>query len=173
MVTHHVSTKSSTFSGFDRFSKFVLIGNNIDGYVNVDVEEFLDFHAATKRLPEIFKTLDFAGEWNVSFYQVPNNWKIALKYGYYKVPKMGKKVFSFGYMHCGDENEIFLTPALIHIACITKNIDEQWEDEGDRLEVTICEEYYTTRLIEHLDDKVFKDDNYPGDLTELYARAYV
>jgi hypothetical protein len=81
MVTHYLNNKTKTFVGFDRFSSFVLIGNNIDGFVNVDVITFNNYEEAMKVLPGIFNTLEFAGEWDLSFYQVPNNFTIESQYG--------------------------------------------------------------------------------------------
>lgn len=172
MVTHYLTNHTKVFSGFNRFSKFVLIGNNIDGHVNVKVIEFAQFQDAMNELPGIFRVLEFGGEWNLSFYQVPDNFSIKHLYGYYKVPRKGKKVFEFSYMQAGENNEIHVTPALIHISCTTKDIQENWDDDADHMDFEIFEEFYTTLLKEDLDRKFFKDEEYPGDITALHKEAW-
>jgi len=172
MVTHYLTNKTKTFDGFDRFSSFVLIGNNIDGFVNVDLIKFNNYEEAMKALPGIFNNLEFGGEWDLSFYQVPENFSIKTQYGYYKSPMEGSKVFEFSYMNSGEDNQIFLTPALIHISYTFKDIEEQWEDGEDHLNFDIYEGYFTIQLKEYLDRKSFKDEDYRGDITALYVEAY-
>ena len=172
MVTHYLSNQTKIFSGFDRFSRFALIGNNIDGRVNVGVMDFANYLEAISILPGVFSDLKFEGEWNLSFYQVPDDFKIKHLYGYYKVPKKGRRVFDFGYMMAGDQNEIFLTPALIHITCNSKHIEEKWDDDEEHLDFDIYEEFYTTLLKEDLDRKSFRDEEYRGDITALHVEAW-
>jgi len=150
----------------------VLIGNNIDGRVNVGIDEFSNYQEAMAELPGIIRNLEFGGEWNLSFYQIPDDFRIKMLYGYYKVPKKGKRVFEFGYMQAGEQNEIFLTPGLIHISCITKDIRDKWEDGQDHLNFEIYEEYFTIMLKEELDGRSFMDEDYPGDITALHKEAW-
>ena len=43
----------------DKFSKFVLIGNNIDGFVNVNIVEFGNFEEVKFNLPGILGNLRY------------------------------------------------------------------------------------------------------------------
>ena len=47
----------------DYNSNFILIGNNIDGNVSLDSITFNDFEDLKLRLPQIFYTLEYSGEW--------------------------------------------------------------------------------------------------------------
>ncbi len=67
MVKHYLKAKTTTFSKFNRFSKFALLGNNIDGYVSCTEEVFADFDEVIERLPTILNGLDYAGEWEFTF----------------------------------------------------------------------------------------------------------
>jgi hypothetical protein len=163
MVTHYLTNQTKIFSGFDRFSKFVLIGNNIDGRVNVWIEKFTNYQEAILALPGIFQNLEYEGEWNLSFYQVPDDFKIKHLYGYYKVPKKGRRVFDFGYMKAGRRNEIFLTPGMIHITSRSKDFERKWSKKEVQVDYLVYEEFYTTLLREDLNSKSFNKEDYPGE----------
>jgi len=79
-------------------SNFLLIGNNIDGRVDVDIVNFNNFEELKLSLPAILVNLECSGEWNLKLYQVPQQFKIIKKYGYYKVPSRGKLIFEHSYM---------------------------------------------------------------------------
>lgn len=174
MIQYTVNNKSSKFKRFDRFSKFVLIGNNIDGRVNVWTEEFQNFEEVKQNLPKIFKELDFEGEWTLKLYQVPDNYAIHHRYGYYKVPSRGKLVLEYSYMVAGDEIEIFITNKMIHIASISRSIDRYWKPVGEEKEcLQIYEEYVTVELIENIDGREIKNNEYRGDKHELFKDIFV
>jgi hypothetical protein len=82
----------------DYNSNFILIGNNIDGYVSIDSITFAGFEDLKLRLPQIFDNLEYFGEWDLKLYQVCNSSKIIKKYGYYKIPNSGKLLFEYNYM---------------------------------------------------------------------------
>jgi hypothetical protein len=62
MISYYHNHTKKKFSKFDRFSKFLLIGNNIDGRVNVWTEAFENFEEVKAKLPEIFSNLEYYGE---------------------------------------------------------------------------------------------------------------
>lgn len=62
MIRYYHNHTKRRFSKFDRFSKFILIGNNIDGRVNVWIEAFENFEEVKIRLPEIYANLEYEGE---------------------------------------------------------------------------------------------------------------
>lgn len=102
------------FNKFRPESKFLVIGNDIDGKVNVGIKEFTSFEELKIKLPEIIKKLKFEGEWVIELYQIPDNYQIIKQYGYYKVPKPAKKVLKINYMDVEEANEILISDALIH-----------------------------------------------------------
>jgi hypothetical protein len=75
-------------------------------------------------------------------------------------------------MNAGEDNQIFLTPVLIHISCTLKDIEEKWEDGEDQLNFDIYEEYVTILLQEDLDRKSCRDEDYRGDITALHVEAW-
>jgi len=109
------STKRFTIKTIDLFSKFVLIGNNIDGFVDVGLREFENFEDVKSRLPNIIKNLNYAGEWDLKLYQIPDQLKIKRLYGYYKVPLRGKLILEFSYMNVDKNIDVFITDGIIHI----------------------------------------------------------
>lgn len=170
MVTYNLITHKRKFSRFDRFSKFVLIGNDIDGRVNIDIIEFENYEEVKIRLPKIFENLWFEGEWRIHLYQVPQKWSINYKYGYYRVPRRGKLVFEFTYMHAGGRNGIFLTNKIIHIYCFTQVFD-RWSDVTYGLEksypLKIYEKSITVELIEPIDGKKINYNDFRGNIEEI------
>lgn len=74
------------FRGFNRYSKFILIGNQIDGFLKFDKEVFNSYEDFKEWLPLIINQLEAGGEWALELYQVPDNFRIWRKYGYYEVP---------------------------------------------------------------------------------------
>jgi len=106
-------TKELRYKSLNRFSKFVLIGNNIDGFVNIDVVEFENFDEVKMKLPSIVKSLKFEGEWNLSLYQIPDNFKIKHLYGYYIVPQKGKLILELSYMNVCKNVNVFISVSSI------------------------------------------------------------
>lgn len=79
-------------------AKFILIGNNIDGFVSFDFKEFKNFDEVKENLFDILHNIYCVGEWNISLYQVEEGYKIRKKYGYYKIPNRGKMIYCYSYM---------------------------------------------------------------------------
>ncbi len=79
------------------YSKFVLIGNTIDGYLDFKFKEFANFEEVKSHLFDILTKIKSNGEWNIALYQVKESYKLKNKYGYFKVPDRGKLIFSYGY----------------------------------------------------------------------------
>ena len=167
MVSYYQDYHKRRFTKFDRFAKFVLIGNNIDGMVNVDVVKFQDFDEVKNKLPEIFGNLYYEGEWTMHLYQVPDKWSIHHRNKYYKIPSKGKVVFEFSYMNAGERNHIFITNTIIHIATLSKYFDRYWkENNDDSYNFKIFEEYITVELIEPIDGRKLKNTEFRGVLRE-------
>lgn len=193
MIKHYLSTKTKKVTGFNRFSKFVVLGNNIDGMVSIKHEEFENWADFTTRFPEMYKNIDFFGEWSLNIYQVPDDYKLKYKYGYYKVPDKGKMIADIGYMEiAGEQIDVFISNALIHFqsrstagtenwdndidfdTIVDINTDTDIDDENERdFEVTeIFEQYLTILLHEELDCKTFNDIDYPGNAGNVHHEIY-
>ena len=112
----------------DQNSKFILIGNNIDGSVNFEFSEFDCFEQVKEKLPQILFNIKGYGEWNLSLYQVDNEYKITKKYGYYKYPKKGKLLFSHTYMNLPIKDIQFKNNEIIFIGC-QLDVEENWNTE--------------------------------------------
>lgn len=152
MVEIHI-TKRSFSRTYDRFSKFILIGNKIDGYVSFRFQEFKNYEEAMREMPKIFQAIECAGEWNLEFYQVPNDYKLHKRWGYYAVPNKGKLVFSYSYMDVGEVIEMTMNHSMIHIASISRDKREVWNDwdsevdsEAEFDDFDIYESYITIHL---------------------------
>lgn len=101
----------------DKHSKFILIGNNIDGIVQFNFCEFANFEEVKEKLPQTLYDLEAWGEWNLSLYQVPENYKIRRKYGYYKYPNRGKHIYSHTYMDLPIKDVHFKRNSILFIGC--------------------------------------------------------
>ena len=60
--------------------QFILIGNNIDGFINVDLITFIDFTELKAKMPSILINIEHSGEWDLKLYQVCNSFQIIKKY---------------------------------------------------------------------------------------------
>jgi hypothetical protein len=78
--------------------QFILIGNSIDGGIDVNIISFNNFEELQSKLPSILANLEHFGEWDLKLYQVSKPYKIIKKYGYYKIPDSGKLIFEHSYM---------------------------------------------------------------------------
>jgi hypothetical protein len=114
----------------DYNSNFILIGNNIDGNVNLDSITFRDFEDLKLRLPQIFDNLEYFGEWDLKLYQVSNSCQIIKKYGYYKIPNSGKLIFEYNYMDYHIKSILFKDQKMEIIGSHMKVI-ENWNAKSD------------------------------------------
>ena len=127
---------------FNKFSKFILIGNNIDGFVNVDMIEFDNFDAVKSMLPNIIKNLHYEGEWDLKLYQINGPLKIRHLYEYYRMPSKGKLILKLSYMNMSKNREITITDGLIHVYSYT----DLRADDQDENKSRIYEDYVTVLL---------------------------
>lgn len=173
MIRYDLNHTKRKFSKFDRFSKFLLIGNNIDGRVNIWTEVFQDFEEVKAKLPEIFSSLEYEGEWTLKLYQVPDKYAIHHKYGYYKVPSRGRLVFEYSYMVEGEDIDFHITNSMIHVSSISKSKGETWnKKKGEEDDLKVYEEYVTVELIEDIDGREIKNAEYRGDKEELFKDVF-
>jgi hypothetical protein len=147
MISYNI-TKELRYKSFNRFSKFALIGNDVDGFVNVRIVEFDNFEEVKKKLPSIIKSLKFEGEWNLSLYQIPDDLIIKHLYGYYMVPKRGKLILEITYMNVCRNLDIFITDAIIHIFSTTGIQKDSYGKNTEIAKGQIFEEYITVLLYE-------------------------
>ena len=107
-----------------------MIGNNIDGFVDIDVIEFQNFKDLKSRLPKLLYNIECAGEWNIRLYQITKPYKIIKKYGYFKTPSHGKFILEHSYMDYPIKLMQFL-PNKIHIICSSLEIIENWNAKSN------------------------------------------
>jgi hypothetical protein len=183
MITHHLTNKVKTIRGFNRFSKFLVIGNNIDGYISIGLEEFKNWEDFKKRFPDMYRKITFQGEWSLNIYQVPDDYKIKLNHGYYKIPNKGKMIADIGYMEiAGKQLDVVITNGIMHFQSRTIDGTENWDPEYksdqdsndaiDFLETEVYEDFLTIILKEDLDYKTFKDEVYPGNAGAIHHEIY-
>jgi hypothetical protein len=163
MIRYNIKTEQRKFRGFDRFSKFLLVGNNIDGYVDIGVVEFNYFQEVIEQLPTLLEKMECTGEWNLKFFQVPDSYKLCEKYGYYKYPSRGKLIFELTYDRTPLQIiKVSIDNSMIHFGLIDKDIEEDWdeeeEDEEDYfIDLNLDEFYLTILLVESEQKKEIKD----------------
>ena len=131
-------------------SNFVLIGNNIDGSVDVDIINFNDFEEVKSKLLNILVNIEYCGEWDLKLYQVQKNFKISKKYGYYRVPRSGKLILRHSYMDYDVKSLDFFNHKL-EIIGSHMEIIENWNAKSneDFLNYKIDIEVITIHFNEH------------------------
>lgn len=144
------TTKTLKYKYFNRFSKFVLIGNCIDGFVTVGIEEFKDFEEVKKRLKKILETIEFSGEWNLKFFEVPDNYKIEILYGYYRVPNAGNFLFELTpSRNIGDIIQLHIDDSMIHFHFLSEYIEIEETEEDELYDVQVFEDFLTINLLDN------------------------
>ncbi len=118
-------------------SKFILIGNNIDGHVNFDFKEFQNFNDLKIELPDILLNLRGEGEWTVCLYQVKENYKLRKKYNYFRVPVSGKELYEYNYMDDTLRNVSFLKDSIVFFHADVQPINYLEEHLGNELAVLV------------------------------------
>src|SRR5690606_20210331 len=130
---------------FNPKSKFVLIGNVIDGRLDFNHEVFSDFKAVKEKLPQIISGLSYAGEWDVALYQVPDNFRFSKIWGYYRKPNRGICIFNYSYMAAHKEMVVTVSDDKILI----NGISAFWgieEDNKRKDGFAVYESVYTVGL---------------------------
>lgn len=112
------------------YSHFILIGNTIDGFLDFEFCEFENFQDVQNRLLKILKSIKFEGEWDIKLYQVDEVYKIKNLYGYYKVPKRGKLIYTHSYMNNPVKEIIFSNDTITFIG-VCMDYWENWLEEGE------------------------------------------
>ncbi len=114
----------------DIASKFLLVGNNIDGFVGIDLVEFENFEDLKSRLPLLLSNLESWGEWELKLYQVTKPYRIIKKYGYFKTPSRGKLLLEYSYMDYQIKSVEFLANKIQIVGCNLEVI-ENWEAKSN------------------------------------------
>jgi hypothetical protein len=129
----------------DKFSKFVLIGNNIDGIVEFSFCEFANFEEVKEKIPQILYELVAFGEWDLILYQVPENYIIKKRYGYYKYPNKGRKIYEHNYMDLPIKDIHFKDNTILFIGC-KLSIEEDWSKDEVYFEKNLWIEVLKVKL---------------------------
>ncbi len=114
----------------DIASKFLLVGNNIDGFVGIDLVEFENFEDLKSRLPLLLSNLECWGEWELKLFQVTKPYSIIKKYGYFKTPSRGKLLLEYSYMDYQIKSVEFLANKIQIVGCNLEVI-ENWDAKSD------------------------------------------
>ena len=133
---------------FNKFSRFILIGNNIDGFVNFDMMEFDNFDAVKFWFPNIIKNLKVEGEWDLKLYQINSPIKFKRPYGYYREPAQGKLIFNLSYINMAKHRMVTINDALIHVYSYNDLDFDEYDQFGKPKDGTIYEEYVTVLLFQ-------------------------
>lgn len=107
-----------------------MVGNNIDGFVAIDIEEFQNFEDLKSRLPLLLSNLECRGEWDVKLYQITKPYRILKKYGYYKIPSHGKLLLEYSYMD-HPIRSINFWPNKIQMICSSLAVIENWNAKSN------------------------------------------
>ena len=100
----------------ERDKPFVLLGNEIDGRLFCHSHfEFKSFEELKERLPKVLKTIKGEGEWAFDLYQVPDDYRIWRRYGYYRYPNRGKSILKHSYMNYSI-NAVVITEEMISLS---------------------------------------------------------
>lgn len=174
MISHCLSTRKQEVKKFDRFSKFIVVGNGFDGMIDIHFLEYDNWESLKLDFPEKFRQLHCWGEWDLKIYQVPSNYKLIEKHKNYMIPNKGKEIAEYSYMEVGKRLDLFISNSLIHFVSETTDVHEKLDHNTGEIimEASIYEEYKTIHLEEDLDDKEFTEKNYPGNVKNLYTILY-
>lgn len=83
----------------DKKSSFLLIGNKIDGAIYSDkLIQFKSFNDLKSRIFVELNKIKATGEWDFTLYQVPADYRIFHKNGYYKYLDRGQLIYSYNYL---------------------------------------------------------------------------
>ena len=112
-------------------SKFVLVGNNIDGYISVNSIVFESFEELKINLPVIVDNIQFYGEWDLKLYAIFGEIEFDTLYDYYCIPKSGELIFEIRHDLIGEEIKCLITDDYINI--YSKSEYLEFKDEIDEV----------------------------------------
>lgn len=168
MISLDIKKESILFNDFDRYSKFLLIGNSINGYVNVKVKEFNCYEEVIQNLPRIINDLAFYGNWDLTLYQVTRVYKLEEKPKKYFFPKNGKKIFQIDAKIATSFMDIFVNFSIIQLVFYEKTIVQKKDKEQIVYSIELKEKYITILLEEHPKNFNISLKNYHGNQDKLF-----
>jgi hypothetical protein len=136
-------TKQNYKTHLDKHAKFILIGNNIDGHVNVDCIEFENYTVLQEQLPKVLTNVQCRGEWRITLYQYTEPYEIQTEYGYYKSLKEGAVLLNHDYMDVPMVQMDFFEDR-IELICAHVEASENWDTDADDFQqYEVCTEIIT------------------------------
>lgn len=168
MITYQLKKSVEVFRNFNRFSTFLLIGNNLGGYINVKIVEFKSFEEVIKRFPRIINDLAFYGKWDLCLYQVPKEYQLIEKPRSYKIPKNGERIFKLDHVIATSFIDIFVNFSMIHLALSDKKIQSESSQGNTSFIFRMSEIYLTIELEEKIDQKTISLNQFNGDKDKLF-----
>lgn len=167
-ISFHIERSTVIFKGFNRFSKFLLIGNYTSGYVNVKIKEFQNFEQVIKLLPGIINDLAFYGKWELALYQVPRSYTMIEHPQSLRIPKNGIPIFKLDHQDATRFMDIFVNFSMIHLALYDKQVDQSKKGEKIQYHIKLTESYLTIQLEENIHQKKIRLSQYHGDQDKLF-----
>lgn len=136
-------------------AKFLLVGNNIDGWVDIDFVEFDNFEDLKSKFSNLICNINCTGEWDLKLYEVPNSYILIKKFGYYKEPEQGALIFEHNYMSYPIKKVIFLENKIQFVGLLF-DTTENWHDEtNDFLNIEIDVDIINLYLLKPTEKKRF------------------
>lgn len=124
-------------------AKFALIGNNIDGFVGVEVITFATYSDLKEKLPAVLVGLECFGEWNLTLYQYHGTMQMNVVHGYYKSVVGGTVLFKYDYMHLPVVQMDFFDNRAV-LVCANVEASENWNPDTDDFQMfDVCTEIIT------------------------------
>ncbi|WP_194976275.1 hypothetical protein [Aquiflexum lacus] len=168
MITYHLNRHIEIFKGFNRFSKFILIGNSSYGYLNVKKVNFDCFEEVIKKLPIIINDLAFNGKWDLTLYQITGQYDLIEKSKNHFIPKKGRRVFKLDDQIATTFMDIFVNFSIIHLALCNKEIKTNIVPGESSYFIELSENYLTIHLEENIHQKSISLKIFNGDQDKLF-----
>ena len=168
-ITHFITTEIHQVNGFNRFHRFYLVPDRIDGGVSATFQGFENYEEVKKELPAIIEELEFFGEWTLSLIQYPNS---ETEPTINQLQENGLEIFQISYMNFNPYSKVLLSNSLIHFYSEFIEGEEDWEQIDPTVNFEIEETYITILLKEEINEVRFSSETYPGDVGLIYKKYY-
>jgi hypothetical protein len=168
-ITHFFTSEIHQVNSFNRFHRFYLVPERIDGGISATFQKFENFEEVEKELPPIIEELEFFGEWTQSLIQYPNS---EAEPTIDQLHENGLEIFQISYMNFNPNSKVFLSNSLIHFYSEFIEGEEDWEQIDPTVNFEIEETCITILLKEEINEVRFSSETYPGNVGLIYKKYY-
>ncbi|EKB49592.1 hypothetical protein [Cecembia lonarensis] len=168
MIFLTIDKETLVFKGFDRYSKFILIGNSESGYINIKTKEYSCFEEVIQSLPRIINDLAFFGNWDLCLYQIPKTYKLIEKPRNYLKPDRGKMIFKIDSNIATSLMDIFVNFSMIHFAFYEKKVNSKKDQHSIEYNIHLSERYVNILLEENSKNFKISLNKYHGNTDKLF-----